>query len=745
MSNNHSGKDHYKLYKAGKLWLTALVTTTVFGVALLGTQDASANTNQGDDNNVVSVKGNTSASEGAPAKAENDQSAKNDISTTLDNDQALRQKFTGISDGQLSQYPLGKASIFHIFSNEVKIGADVNGNIATKKLVNGPEFGTRSDSHNFTSGDVYYIEHIDAIGANAFRTGNNYVVLGDDSNVEVKGNQVYVNGNRLDHLNASDYHLVKDYINFEEEFNQLRQRATELANRESATDVKADFKTDMNNRYIDVSGAAGSIIVVDVPVEYLEAPQPITIKGLSSDDAGPLVVLNVKSDKNTVNFNTQVKLNYNDGNTVSPSEGHSEPNHVLWNFSNTVNEVNVNSGYLLGSVLAPNATFNAGVNVDGNIVANVVNINGGESHRWDLHAPNYFAEVGPKDDGDRGGQKDSSTDNEKNPVPVPVTPHADDDEEEVVDHGGINKDEQPSSPSDDKQTSDTPASDTTGKDDKTGQPGSDTPAPSNKPSDKPTQPTTPTSSNAANKDKEADQPGSEAPASSEQAQPVTPSDNSSDTPAQPAAPSDTPNKAGSDTSEPAQPDTPGKDRQPNHPYFPHWDYPVIPDHKGASAGSSSETPAGSESPKAETPVVPINPTSPVVPELPESTNPGTPELPASDTPAESAVPSAPATPETPVVPVTPATSDTPKSLTVVDDTTEEENAASFNDGRVTTSNNSKNSGEIISVVTTNQAETESNQTGLPQTGNEQESKLGILGFTCAFVLALMGFSKKKAK
>lgn len=723
MSNNHSGKDHYKLYKAGKLWLTALVTTTVFGVALLGTQDASANpavatevtsgSTQGDDNNVVSVKRNTSAgndneaasaSEGAPAKAENDQSAKNDISTTLDNDQALRQKFTGISDGQLSQHPLGKASIFHIFSNEVKIGADVNGNIATKKLVNGPEFGTRSDSHNFTSGDVYYIEHIDAIGANAFRTGNNYVVLGDDSNVEVKGNQVYVNGNRLDHLNASDYHLVKDYINFEEEFNQLRQRATELANRESATDVKADFKTDMNNRYIDVSGAAGSIIVVDVPVEYLEAPQPITIKGLSSDDAGPLVVLNVKSDKNTVNFNTQVKLNYNDGNTVSPSEGHSEPNHVLWNFSNTVNEVNVNSGYLLGSVLAPNATFNAGVNVDGNIVANVVNINGGESHRWDLHAPNYFAEVGPKDDGDRGGQKDSSTDNEKNPVPVPVNPHADD-----------------------KQTSDTPASDTTGKDDKTGQPGSDTPAPSNKPSDKPTQPTTPTSSNAANKDKEADQPGSEAPASSEQAQP--------------AAPSDTPNKAGSDTSEPAQPDTPGKDRQPNHPYFPHWDYPVIPDHKGASAGSSSETPAGSESPKAETPVVPINPTSPVVPELPESTNPGTPELPASDTPAESAVPSAPATPETPVVPVTPATSDTPKSLTVVDDTTEEENAASFNDGRVTTSNNSKTASP--NTVTT--PVTESNQTGLPQTGNEQESKLGILGFTCAFVLALMGFSKKKAK
>lgn len=77
----------------------------------------------------------------------------------------------------------------------------------------------------------------------------------------------------------------------------------------------------------------------------------------------------------------------------------------------------------------------------------------------------------------------------------------------------------------------------------------------------------------------------------------------------------------------------------------------------------------------------------------------------------------------------------------MDDTTEEENAASFNDGRVTTSNNSKTASP--NTVTT--PVTESNQTGLPQTGNEQESKLGILGFTCAFVLALMGFSKKKAK
>lgn len=42
----------------------------------------------------------------------------------------------------------------------------------------------------------------------------------------------------------------------------------------------------------------------------------------------------------------------------------------------------------MGSILAPNAVFDTGFNVDGNIVAKEVTI-GSENHRWDWMMPAY--------------------------------------------------------------------------------------------------------------------------------------------------------------------------------------------------------------------------------------------------------------------------------------------------------------------------------------------------------------------
>lgn len=654
---------------------------------LLGTQNVSANENPLVVTEVTSdstqsgenVAANEAvASEGTLAGADDNQT-KNVSLPTLDNDQALKQKFNGISGDQFAQHPLGKAAIFHIFSNKVKIGADVNGNIATKELVNGPEFGTRSESHNFTSGDVYYIEHVDSIGANAFRTGNNYVVFGDDSNVEVKGNQVYVNGTRLDHLNANDYHAVKGYIDFDEEFNKLQQRATELANRKSSADVKADFETDMNNRYIDVSAAKDSIIVVKVPAQYIEAPQPITIKGLSSDDKGPVVVLDVDTDKDVINFNTQAKLSYSDGNTVSPNEGHNEPNHVLWNFGNKVNEINVNSGYLLGSVLAPNATFNTGVNVDGNIIADTVNINGGESHRWDLHVPDYFA-VEPKDNGDQG---ETPSKDEKSPVLVPVTPQAD---------NGEGPTEKPNSPAEDqdKQTSTTPSK--SASDASSNANGSTTSA-SN------------TSNNSA---KPAD---SNVPASSEAVKTNTsnkgkhnpyfpnwglfgrPDNNGHSSTPKP----ETPTSEGLAAETPVHSTAQSKSATPGQPVIP-----------ATPANPSSEVPAKSATPKPVTPVVPTTPTS-------------------SATPAESVTVVEDTTMEENAASFNDDQAEQPVPTT----TTASNKAQASVDSEKTV------------TVATSPAQAKASQSGLPQTGSAKENKLGVLGLTCAFVLSFVGLSKKK--
>ena len=88
-----------------------------------------------------------------------------------------------------------------------------------------------------------------------------------------------------------------------------------------------------------------------------------------------------------VSISTQVKLYYDDekGNHVNPGESHDHPNHVLWNFGESAAHINIGSGHFMGSLLAPNAHVTAGVNVDGNIIANIVDIRGGESHKWDIH------------------------------------------------------------------------------------------------------------------------------------------------------------------------------------------------------------------------------------------------------------------------------------------------------------------------------------------------------------------------
>jgi LPXTG-motif cell wall-anchored protein len=415
---------HYKLYKAGKLWLTMAIATFSLGVMVssVNADQVSANSSASAvSERVVSSSAAVNSSAAVPATSAGSKSttqqslapdqpgasqattsaqsaAKVDSSAakssanqaTKDNTKAnssTKKEAALPALPDLDNNLLSKAGSFHIFANEVQIGADVNGNIATQHYISGNEFGTRNESHNYTKGDVYYIETVDQMGSNAFRNSENYVVFGEDTKVEIKNGQVFVNGTRMDHLKASAVYKKSGYIDFQKEFDNLTSLANYYARQKQTDGVKVNFENN-NNNYIDVSNvAAGTkIIYVTVPTGCLTSSQPLTIKGLSSSEDGPVVVMNVNG---SVNFNTQTKLEYDDGQTISPNEGHSKPNHVLWNFGANGGTLNINSGYLLGSVLNPQGEVNANVNVDGNLIANRVNISGGESHRWDLRGGTY--------------------------------------------------------------------------------------------------------------------------------------------------------------------------------------------------------------------------------------------------------------------------------------------------------------------------------------------------------------------
>lgn len=310
-------------------------------------------------------------------------------------DQILKDKY-GIDVNHLdAKSVLMLASLFHIFANEANLGADVNGNLAVGILNSNVDFGTRGDSIHLSKGDIYYIQQLNTgLQSGSFRNELfNHVVFGKDVNVEIIYGRVYVNGHHM--VNLKPEEVFKDgtgtnYVDFPAVFQRLLKAADFYASQEESAGVIKDF-SDMNNRFIDVSQATpkDNVIYVNIPFEYLNASQPVKIYGLSNKVDGPTVVINVigMPAGSELMIHTQVKLYYDDekNNHVNPSESHEHPNHVLWNFGDSAAHILIQGGHFMGSILAPNATVTANVNVDGNIVANIVNIKGGESHKWDIH------------------------------------------------------------------------------------------------------------------------------------------------------------------------------------------------------------------------------------------------------------------------------------------------------------------------------------------------------------------------
>ncbi|MCC4419061.1 choice-of-anchor A family protein [Limosilactobacillus reuteri] len=316
------------------------------------------------------------------------------------------------------------ASLFHIFANNANLGADVNGNIAVGTLGGSIDFGTRGDSIHLINGDIYYIQNLtDALNSGSFRNKEfNHVIFGNDIDVQIINDKVYVNGQCMDNLKTHE--VFKDgagtnYIDFEAVFKRLIKASEFYAEKENSAGVIFNV-SDMNNRYIDVSKATATdnVIYVNVPAEYLAAPQPLKIYGLSSKIDGPTIVINVTGvSGKELNICTQIHLYYDDDKVeINNGESHAVPNHLLWNFGD-LEKINVCSGRFMGSILAPLATVNAHVNIDGNIVADTVNIIGGESHRWDIHPvfpDDSFIEIPPIDPKPDPG-----------PEPEPVEPKPD--------------------------------------------------------------------------------------------------------------------------------------------------------------------------------------------------------------------------------------------------------------------------------------------------------------------------------
>lgn len=234
--------------------------------------------------------------------------------TSISDDTYLKNLGIDINDLNTNSV-LKLASLFHIFANQASLSADTNGNLAVKILNGSNDFGTRGDSYNLTSGDIYHIQQLAKnLQSNAFRNKTfNHVVLGKDVSVSIENNKVLINDITMDNLKPENVYQDTNgqtYIDFSDVFQQLVKASTSYASTPQSKGVISNYD-DMNNRYVDVSKVATGtqIIYVNVPFKYLSASQPITIKGISHLENGPTVVINVTDIPNgDQNISTQVQL-----------------------------------------------------------------------------------------------------------------------------------------------------------------------------------------------------------------------------------------------------------------------------------------------------------------------------------------------------------------------------------------------------------------------------------------------------
>ncbi|BDZ31859.1 KxYKxGKxW signal peptide domain-containing protein [Lactiplantibacillus sp. WILCCON 0030] len=296
---------------------------------------------------------------------------------------------------------LGISSQFHIFAREADLGTHTNGNVAVGNLIGNVNFGTNI-IEELLDKDISYIQNVTNIASSSFVSAGdtrvNKVIFGEDVAIDISNpKRPKINGVDIDHLLAEEVYQDKNgnvYIDFDKEFAKLEKLSASLSEQ---TPVKSytnsDFE-DMNKRVIDVSDLQpdkDGRIVINLTADVLAGNTPLTISGLSADKDGNTVIINVDTEGATdYNVNSAIKIIYDDGSERNSHETeYFGDNHLLWNFyDSTASDKQVTgkvdfNAVFQGSVLAPAAEVTANQNLDGNIIADKVNVRG-ETHRWDL-------------------------------------------------------------------------------------------------------------------------------------------------------------------------------------------------------------------------------------------------------------------------------------------------------------------------------------------------------------------------
>lgn len=284
---------------------------------------------------------------------------------------------TYIAVGPEHQYnvsgPLGLINNFHAVGfTKVHNSTHTNGNILTKELEYGSNFGT-----NQVSNEISYIESFTNINDGMICGADNddILVIGKDIKVTCDGQHFYLNGHKLDkpktvYQDTQDYKFL-DVSSLKTEAVQL---STDMAGQPDQGVTKGEDKLIISEGYSRTA-------VINITLEELKSHSQI--EGLSNN-AGTSLILNVKVSGDSVII---PQLSLNNVNNTGGEQGDFSAGKLIWNILNQDGTPYTGTVFqkeaATGTILVPNGTFTTQANWNGSMIANIVNIEA-ESHRTDF-------------------------------------------------------------------------------------------------------------------------------------------------------------------------------------------------------------------------------------------------------------------------------------------------------------------------------------------------------------------------
>lgn len=283
-----------------------------------------------------------------------------------------------------SNSPIGTAGSFHIVAfDSAYLKAHTNGNVLAKNLYAGANFGTS----NFAN-ELSYIQNYKQVNGSSASSTNHVLVIGSENTVEFvdNGNAFSINGTKIDKPN----NLIQDMDTETSPFIDLKRVRAEISQ------ISGNL-----NGYPDTNLTYTSATILNADHSKLELTNPsgvgvvnytaaalneklgsyVQIDGFKTGSNGTVVINVDCTGATTINM-PQARIVI-DGQLQNTSEvTEFSAGKVIWNFVNA-DGVTINTHLMTGIILAPGATVNINQNLNGTVVADIINVNA-ESHRTDF-------------------------------------------------------------------------------------------------------------------------------------------------------------------------------------------------------------------------------------------------------------------------------------------------------------------------------------------------------------------------